>query len=491
MKVHEHLLDAVGGTPLIRLSRITEGVAVPIYGKAEFLNPSGSVKDRTALGMVLAAERSGALRPGGVIVEATSGNTGLGLVMVAAQRGYGAIIVVPDRSSKEKVTLMRALGAEVVITPSALPREHPNHVLRVAQRITERTPGAWYANQYDNPANPEIHRTTTGPEIWEQTEHRITHFVAGIGTGGTISGAGEFLKEVSGGRVSVVGADPFRSAYAGGDGGPFHVESIGRYIHPDAEADIWPRAYNTKIADWFERVSDRESILTTRRLASREGLLLGGSAGTAVTAALRVAATAPANSLIVVILPDTGRSYLSKYFDDTWLRRLGFGDLPPGSIGQLLQPEQPPALPYLTANQTVADALRTLRAVPDAHGPYPVVQPRTREAVAADASEAVGAVDPTGLRKRAQTSPRIADEPLARHMDPPLLAFGAGETVGDVLATLDAPPAVHIGGGTSESSPQPQPQPRDEIWILVDGAIVGVLTRTRLQATAHALGYAT
>ncbi|MET9790755.1 PLP-dependent cysteine synthase family protein [Streptomyces canus] len=464
MRTYEHLLDAVGNTPVIRLRRITGGLTAPVYGKAEFLNPGGSVKDRTALGMIREAERSGELRPGGVIVEATSGNTGLGLVMVAAHRGYRSIIVVPDKSSKEKIILMRALGAEVITTPAALPREHPDHVLQVARRITAETPGAWYANQYDNPANPEVHRTTTGPEIWEQTDGRITHFVAGIGTGGTISGAGGFLKEISAGRVQVIGADPFHSAYSGGDGSPYYVESIGRYLHPQAAGDVWPKAYDSMVVDRFERIPDRESLITTRRLAREEGLLVGGSAGTAVAAALRVAATATADSLIVVMLPDTGRSYLSKYFDDDWLRRLGFTDAPTTGVGDLIpkEPVQPPR--PLTTAQSVADALGALCDLPEGRGLHPVVMPRPGESLHADASELVGTVERARLRARAAASPEIGSDPLSHHMDPPLRYFGAGETVEHALGTLN--------------------DAQDDAWVLVEGAIAGVVSRAQLASAA-------
>jgi cystathionine beta-synthase len=324
--VHESLADVVGNTPLVRLHRVTGTLATPVYVKLEYVNPGGSVKDRAALSMVEAAEKDGQLLPGGTIVEGTSGNTGVGLAMIAAQRGYRCVFAIPEKSSAEKVATLRAYGAEVIVCPTDVPREHPDHVHSVAVRVAAKTPGGWLANQYDNPANPGAHYRTTGPEIWRQTDGRITHLVCGIGTGGTITGTGGYLKEVSAGRVTVVGADPEASVYSGGDGSPYYVESIGRFRHPQTVDDTWPQSYHPAVVDRFERISDRDSLLTARRLAREEGLLVGGSAGTAVAAALRVAATLTPTDLLVVLLPDSGRNYLSKLFDDTWLRTLGFLD---------------------------------------------------------------------------------------------------------------------------------------------------------------------
>ncbi|MHA6757598.1 PLP-dependent cysteine synthase family protein [Streptacidiphilus sp. PAMC 29251] len=324
MDVHASLADVVGNTPLVRLNRVTDAAPAPVYAKLEYVNPGGSVKDRIALAMVEAAEEAGQLLPGGTIVEGTSGNTGVGLAMVAAQRGYRCVFAIPDKSSPEKVAVLRAYGAEVLVCPGDVPREHPDHVFSTAARVVAETPGAWLANQYDNPANPEAHYRTTGPEIWEQTDGRITHLVSGVGTGGTITGTGEYLKKVSGGQVTVVGADPETSVYSGGDGSPYLVESIGFFRHPESLDNSWPQSYHPEVVDRFERISDRESFLTARRLAREEGLLVGGSAGTAVAAALRVARTLGPQDLVVVILPDSGRNYLSKVFDDRWLQELGY-----------------------------------------------------------------------------------------------------------------------------------------------------------------------
>jgi len=236
--VFESVADAIGGTPLFRLRGLGHGITAPVYAKAEFFSVGGSVKDRAALAMIEAAERDGTLRPGGTIVEATSGNTGIGLAVVGRQRGYRVMVVVSDRSAQEKSDVLRAYGAEVIIGSSTLPRQHPDHLFNVARRLADDTPGGWLANQYDNPANPLAHVRTTGPEIWQQTEGRITHFVAGVGTGGTISGTGRYLKEASGGRVRVIGADPENSTYSGGDGSPYYVESIGHFLHPETDEDV-------------------------------------------------------------------------------------------------------------------------------------------------------------------------------------------------------------------------------------------------------------
>jgi cystathionine beta-synthase len=432
------VLDFVGNTPLIPLTRMVSASGVPVWLKAEFLNPGGSVKDRAALSMVLDAERTGALKPGGAIVEGTSGNTGIGLAIVAAQRGYRLTVVVPDKSSQEKIATLKAYGADVVVTTGALPREHPDYVSQVAQRIADET-GAWLANQYDNPANPDAHRTGTGPEIWAQTGGRITHFIAGIGTGGTITGAGEYLKEVSGGRVQVIGADPEYSVYSGGDGSPYLVESIGHYLHPDSVEDVWPESFHRAAVDRIERIGDRESIVTARRLAREEGLLLGGSSGTAVAAAFRVAAELSPDDLVVVIAPDSGRLYLSKYFDDEWLARLGVAQ------GALV----PSPVPSLPITATVADALA--RTEPD--DLWPVTLNRTGPPSVA---EVVGTLDMAELRSR---GPDPAD-PISRYVGEPLPSVGIGESEEAVLSRLDSA--------------------RDAAWVLVDGRVAGVLHRHQL-----------
>lgn len=406
--VFDSIDQAVGHTPLVRLNRITDGATATVYVKLEYLNPGGSVKDRAALSMLDAAEAAGELRPGGVVVEATSGNTGIGLSAIAAARGYRTVVVVPDKSSRDKIALLRAYGAEVHVTPGGRPVGHPEHLRSVALRLVEEIPGAWFAGQYDNPANPDAHRRTTGPEIWAQTGGTVTHYVAGIGTGGTVSGTGEFLKEVSEGRVRVVGADPETSVYGGGDGRAWYVESVGHYLHPETELDEWPESYHTDVVDRIERIPDGESLRVLHRLAKEEGLLLGGSSGTAVAAALRVARTLGPEDVVVVIAPDSGRGYLSKYFDDGWLGQFGFPllvshDAP--TVGTFLP--EPSTVPVLASTTTVADA----RAELGARESLPVVLARP-----GDGPTVVAEILGTA------TASRLAEasdgDTVAQHLDP-------------------------------------------------------------------------
>src|SRR3954466_10378812 len=316
MQYVNSLLELVGNTPLLKLSRTTGDAKPLVLAKVEYLNPGGSVKDRIALRMVEAAEMSGELRPGGTIVEPTSGNTGVGLAIVAQERGYRCVFVCPDKVGSDKINVLRAYGAEVVICPTAVSPEHPESYYSVSDRLAREIANAWKPDQYVNPNNPRSHYETTGPEIWEQTEGRITHFVAGIGTGGTISGTGRYLKEISDGGVQVIGADPEGSVYSGGTGRPYLVEGVGE--------DFWPSAYDPSVTDEIVAVSDRDSFLMTRRLAREEGLLVGGSCGMAVVAALEVAARLTADDVVVVLLPDGGRGYLSKIFNDDWMASYGF-----------------------------------------------------------------------------------------------------------------------------------------------------------------------
>src|ERR1700734_782784 len=321
MQVHNSLIELMGNTPLVRLRRVTRGLGGPgrapaVLAKVEYFNPGGSVKDRIALRMVEAAEASGALRPGGTIVEPTSGNTGVGLAIVAAQKGYRCVFVCPDKVGQDKISVLRAYGAEVVVCPGTVSPEHPDSYYSVSSRLAQETPGGWKPDQYANPENPASHYHSTGPEIWAQTDGRVTHFVAGIGTGGTITGTGRYLKEVSGGRVRVIGADPEGSVYSGGTGRPYLVEGVGE--------DLWPDTYDKTICDQIIAVSDGESFRMTRRLAREEALLVGGSSGLAAVAAVRVAASAAPGDVIVVLLPDGGRGYLAKIFNDEWMADYGF-----------------------------------------------------------------------------------------------------------------------------------------------------------------------
>ena len=324
MDIRDTILDAVGQTPLLRLHKMASGLSCDVIAKLEMLNPGGSIKDRIALAMIMAAEATGDLRPGGTILEPTSGNTGAGLAIAAAIRGYRCIFTMPDKMSQEKISLLRAYGAEVVIAPTAVAPESPESYYRVADRLAEEIPGAFQPNQYFNQANPRAHYETTGPEIWSQTEGNITHFVAGVGTGGTITGTGRYLKERRPGLV-VVGADPEGSVFSGTEARPYLVEGVGE--------DFWPGTFDPSIVDQWITVSDRNSFVTARRAAREEGLLVGGSGGTALWAALEVARELGPEDVLVVILPDTGRSYLSKIFNDSWMLEYGFTERPGTSLG--------------------------------------------------------------------------------------------------------------------------------------------------------------
>ncbi|HEY3266751.1 MAG TPA: cystathionine beta-synthase [Armatimonadota bacterium] len=320
MRYYESVLEAIGRTPLIRLSRVTDGLPVTLLAKVESLNPGGSVKDRVGLAMIEDAERQGFLRPGGTIVEATAGNTGVGLAVVAASKGYRCIFVLPDKMSEDKVNLLRAYGAEVVITPTSVAPDSPESYNGVADRIAREIPGAFRPNQFANPVNPGAHYRTTGPEIWQDTDGRVDVFVAGMGTGGTISGVGRYLKEQNP-NVLVIGADPEGSILSGDAPKPYVVEGIGE--------DFVPATFDRQAVDEMVRVSDAESFQMARRLAREEGLLVGGSSGTAVSAALKYARRLPAGKVVVVLLPDTGRNYLSKIFSSKWLEEHGFKDVAP------------------------------------------------------------------------------------------------------------------------------------------------------------------
>ncbi|HOW95283.1 MAG TPA: pyridoxal-phosphate dependent enzyme, partial [Mycolicibacterium fallax] len=296
MRIAEHITDLIGNTPLVKLTSVVPPGAATVVAKIEYLNPGGSSKDRIAVKMIDAAEASGELRPGGTIVEPTSGNTGVGLALVAQRRGYKCIFVCPDKVSEDKQNVLRAYGAEVVVCPTAVPPEHPDSYYNVSDRLVAETPGAWKPDQYSNLNGPDSHYETTGPEIWSDTDGTVTHFVAGVGTGGTITGTGRYLKDVSEGRVQVVGADPEGSVYSGGTGRPYLVEGVGE--------DFWPGAYDPSIPDEIIAVSDADSFDMTRRLAREEGLLVGGSCGMAVVAAIEVAKKVGPDGLVVVLLPD-------------------------------------------------------------------------------------------------------------------------------------------------------------------------------------------
>ena len=315
MRFASSVTDLIGDTPLVRLNRVTEGIGATVLAKVEYFNPGGSVKDRIAVNIVNAAEESGALRPGGTIVEPTSGNTGVGLAIVAQQRGYRCIFVCPDKVSEDKRATLRAYGAEVVVVPSGVAPDDPRSYYSVSDRMAREIPGGYKPDQFSNQNGPRSHYESTGPEIWRDTDGRLTHFVVGAGTGGTVSGTGRYLKEVSDGAVRVIVADPDGSIYAGGEASAYDVEGVGE--------DYIPDTYDPAIPDGFETVTDAESFAMTRRLAREEGLLVGGSSGMAVVAALRTAEDLPDDAVVVVLLPDSGRGYMGKVFDDDWMVERG------------------------------------------------------------------------------------------------------------------------------------------------------------------------
>ncbi len=450
MQYANNLIELVGNTPLLRLSQVTDGAAPLVLAKVEYLNPGGSVKDRIAVRMVDAAEQDGSLKPGGTIVEPTSGNTGVGLALVAQARGYSCVFVCPDKVSEDKRNVLAAYGARVVVCPTAVEPEHPDSYYSVSDRLTREIEGAWKPDQYSNPNNPISHYETTGPEIWAQTDGRITHFVAGIGTGGTISGAGRYLKEVSGGAVQIVGADPEGSVYSGGSGRPYLVEGVGE--------DFWPTTYDRGIADRIIEVSDADSFAMTRRLAREEALLVGGSCGMAAVAAVRLAAEIddPA-AVVVVLLPDSGRGYLGKIFNDTWLSRYGFGARAAAErvVGDVLR-EKSGALPTLVhthPSETIAEAVSILRE-------YGVSQmPVVRAEPPVMAAEVVGSVSERGLLEALFARKARPADRVSAAMEDPLPMIGATEPVASAVEVL-------VDG--------------DALLVLDDGKPVGVLTRQDL-----------
>jgi len=451
MQVHDSLVELFGNTPLVRLHKVSRQIggdapAPEVLAKVEYFNPGGSVKDRIALRMVEAAEKSGELQPGGTIVEPTSGNTGIGLAIVAQERGYKCLFVCPDKVAQDKIAVLRAYGAEVVVCPTTVSPDHPDSYYSVSDRLARTTPGGWKPNQYANMENPASHYHTTGPEIWDQTEGRVTHFVAGIGTGGTISGTGRYLKDVSGGRVQVIGADPEGSVYSGGTGRPYLVEGVGE--------DIWPDTYDKSICDEIIAVSDADSFLMTRRLAREEALLVGGSCGMAVVAALRVAKKASPDDVIVVLLPDGGRGYLSKIFNDDWMADYGFltAETAEPRVGQVLEAKAGPLPQFVHAHptDTVRTVIGSLREFDVSQLPVLSAEPPVM------AAEVVGSIVEHDLLDALVTGRAAPDDQVAKLMSPPLPLVGSGEPVSIAVAALERAGAA---------------------VVLVDGKPAGVITR--------------
>ncbi|MDQ3930294.1 MAG: cystathionine beta-synthase [Chloroflexota bacterium] len=434
MEVYDNILDTIGNTPIVRLPKLNRGLKPTLLAKLEMFNPGNSVKDRIGITMIRAAEEKGLLKKGGTIVEPTSGNTGTGLAIAAAILGYKCVFVMPDKVSQEKIALLKAYGAEVVTTPTAVPRESPESYYSVADRLVREIPGAFQPNQYFNPANPRTHFESTGPEIWRQLDGKIDVFVAGVGTGGTISGIGNFLKSQNP-QVRIVGADPEGSIYTQDRARPYKVEGIGE--------DFMPGTFDSNAVDEWVTVSDRESFETARRITREEGILVGGSGGTAMWAALQVAKRMEAGKNILVLLPDTGRGYLSKVFNDAWMRENGFLDRLPtqarvrelvGKPGREL-----PQLVTVPSDKTVREAIDLLHQYSISQ--LPVMRPGmggngNGQAQFTDVHSMVGSIQERNLLERVFRDPTLVDAKVEGVMDPPFPLVDVAEEVERVVPAL-------------------------------------------------------
>ena len=432
--IAESVIDLIGHTPLVRLKRISEIENIPclLTMKMETTNPGGSSKDRPALEMILAAEADGLLQPGGTIVEPTSGNTGVGLAIVAAQRGYLCVFVMTDKVAPEKVSLLRAYGAEVVVCPVAVAPEDPTSYYSVAERLTTEL-NAFRPNQYANPNNPLSHEKTTGPELWEQTGGRITHFVAGAGTCGSITGVARFLRDKKP-SIKIIAADPEGSVFSGGSGRPYLVEGVGE--------DFFPAAWDASLYDDIIAVSDEESFLTARRVSREEGILIGGSGGMAVAAAIRVAKAAKTDDIVVVFNPDSGRGYLSRVFDDRWMANFGFLTECDQCVGAMLGSRgNTPELLYVNPHQTVRETIDLMRAHEVSQLPVCKNTPPFANA------EVSGAVDELELMDAIFHDQSVMDREVQSVMGPKLPTIGVGQKVELAVQMLDSSPALLVLSG--------------------------------------------
>ncbi|MDE0802309.1 MAG: cystathionine beta-synthase [Acidimicrobiales bacterium] len=435
MDVADDLIALIGDTPMMRLDRTGRNLDCTLLAKLELFNPGFSSKDRPALAMILAAEEEGVLTPGGTIVEPTSGNTGVGLAIVAARRGYECVFVCPDKVAPDKVAQLRAYGAEVIVCPTSVEPEHPDSYYSVSDRLARERPNAWKPDQYHNQNNPQAQYDTTGPEIWEQTAGRITHFVCGVGTGGTITGIGRYLKERNP-DIQIVGADPEGSVYSGGTGRPYLVEGIGE--------DFWPSTYDPDIPDVIVPISDGESFATARRVTRTEGLLIGGSGGTAIAAALHIGADLPQDAVVVVHIPDSGRGYLSKLFDDRWMADHGFLRSSGPLVESLLdgRSKDLPLLVHTHPEETVRTAIEIMREYGVSQLPVVKAEPPVV------LGEVVGAVNEVDLLDQVMADPTVLDRPVADVVGAPLPTLGLGEPIGEAVKTLEnASAAIVLDAG--------------------------------------------